>query len=123
MNIKKIGNEKTYVEFNPIVNFGTKLRHKKISGILDIQVDGKGGMVMSTKDIPFENTAECFLLCKQVKKIVENGIEIYSGKEELKPTVLESVVYNTENLYEVLEELNTNNGLKEKEEEKEEKKQ
>lgn len=121
--IKKIGNEKTYVEFNPIVNFGTKLRHKKISGILDIQVDGKGGMVMSTKDIAFENTAECFLLCKQVKKIVENGIEIYSGKEELKPTVLESVVYNTENLYEVLEELNANNGLKEKEEEKEEKKQ
>lgn len=121
--IKKIGNEKTYVEFETVMNFGTKLRHKKISGILDIQVDGKGGMVMSTKDIPFENTAECFLLCKQLKKIVENGVEIYSGKEELKPAVLESVVYNTENLYEVLEELNTNNGLKEKEEEKEEKKQ
>lgn len=123
MNIKKIGNETTYVEFNPTMNFGTKLRHKKISGILDIQVDGKGGMVMSTKDIPFENTAECFLLCKQVKKIVENGVEVYSGKEELKPEVLESIIYNTENLYAVLEELSANNGLKEKEEEKEEKKQ
>lgn len=121
--IKKIGNEKTYVEFETIMNFGTKLRHKKISGILDIQLNEKGGMVMSTKDIPFENTAECFLLCKQLKKIVENGIEIYSGQGELKADVLEKVVYNTENLYKVLDELNGINGLKEKEEEKEEKKQ
>ena len=105
------------------MNFGTKLRHKKISGILDIQLNEKGGMVMTTKDIPFENTAECFLLCKQVKKIVENGIEIYSGKEELKPETLENVIYNIGNLNTALEELNTNNGLKEKEDEKEEKKQ
>lgn len=122
--IKKIGNEKTYVEFETVMTFGTKLRHKKIAGNFNFTLnEGETGqMTMSMKDVPFEKTAECFLLCKQVKKIVENGVEIYLGKEELKAEVLERVVYNTENLYQVIDELTLGNGLREKKVEAEEKK-
>lgn len=30
MNIKKIGNDKTYIEYNSVVNFGTRIGIKKI---------------------------------------------------------------------------------------------
>lgn len=122
MSIKKIGNEKTYVEFDPVMTFGTKLRHKKMSGNFDYKLNEESGMIMSPKDVPFEKTAECFLLCKQVKKIVENGVEIYSGKEELKAEILDKVVYNIENLYHIIDELTLGNGLREKKVEAEEKK-
>ena len=29
MNIKKIGNDKTYIEYNPVINFGTRIGIKK----------------------------------------------------------------------------------------------
>jgi|GEM_PF-3348783 len=108
MNIKKIGNENTYVEFETVMNFGTKTQFDEMN--IKLQIETIENTVtrertMSFKVLPFEKTPKCFLLCKQVKKIVENGVEFYNGQNELTAEVLGKVVYNIENLEKAYKEL------------------
>ena len=104
MNIKKIGNEKTCVEFNPIVNFGTRIGIKKI-GESTFIIDEKDKTIRYGRQ-SFEESLECFVLCKQVTKIVENGVTVFEGKSgTLTTEILGKVEHNLFNLQKAFDEI------------------
>ena len=102
--IKKIGNEKTYVEYNSIVNFGTRIGIKKI-GESTFVIDEKEKTIKYGRQ-SFEESLECFVLCKQVTKIVENGVTVFEGKSgTLTTETLGKVEQNLFNLQKVFDEI------------------
>lgn len=104
MNIKKIGNEKTYIEYNSIVNFGTRIGIKKI-GESSFIIDEKDKSIRYGRQ-SFEESLECFVLCKQVTKIVENGVTVFEGKSgTLSTETLEKVEQNLFNLQKAFDEI------------------
>lgn len=104
MNIKKIGNDKTYVEYNSVVNFGTRIGIKKI-GESTFIIDEKEKTIRHGRQ-SFEESLECFVLCKQITKIVENGVTIFEGNNgTLRTETLEKVEYNLFNLQKAFDEI------------------
>ncbi|RHG37066.1 hypothetical protein DW261_04030 [Fusobacterium varium] len=103
MNIKKIGNDKTYIEYNPVVNFGTRIGIKKI-GESTFVIDEKEKTIKYGRQ-SFEESLECFVLCKQITKIVENGIVVFEGKGNLSTETLGKAEYNLFNLQKAFDEI------------------
>lgn len=103
MNIKKIGNDKTYIEYNSVVNFGTRIGIKKI-GESTFVIDEKEKTIKYGRQ-SFEESLECFVLCKQVTKIVENGIVVFEGKGNLSTETLGKAEYNLFNLQRAFDEI------------------
>jgi hypothetical protein len=112
--IKRLGNDKNYIEYNDKITYGTKKSYENKKKPNSFRVDG-GEVGFEMNAVEFYKSAEFALISGNLTKLVENGevkFERGSNPRNTVPyEVICDVIENSENLDKMVEDIEEKNNL------------
>lgn len=112
--IKRLGDEKNYIEYNDKITYGIKKSYENKKKPNSFRVDG-GEVGFEMNAVEFYKSAEFALISGNLTKLVENGETKYERGSNLRNTVpyevICDVIENSENLDEMVKDIEEKNNL------------
>lgn len=112
--IKRLGDEKNYIEYNDKITYGTRKSYENKKKPNSFRVDG-GEVGFEMNAVEFYKSAEFALISGNLTKLVENGeVKFERGtnpRNTVSYEVICDVIENSENLDKMIEDIEEKNNL------------